>query len=113
MTTDLQTRIAAIKAECKEIIRLEKSVVPNKWSIVPGSRGGLYDTMVVSGGTDPTFVLDGYRDDCAFIAHFRNVSPAMARVVVAAISYLETRCELGSRLSGSALEDIANQWEGK
>jgi len=113
MTQEQLQRIDAIKAECAKILRLEKAIVPNQWSVVPGRGNGLYDSMVVSGGSDPTFVIDGYRDDCVFIAHARNVSPAMARVALFAIEQFEIGANNGDFSDKCSLESIADQWEGK
>lgn len=102
MTTDLQTRIAAIKAECEEILRLSEKATAGPWS--PDEK------FVDSAGRGPEIAMcNGYgrESNAAFIAHARNVSPAMARVVIDCIRWF-TNME-----DESALEDIANQWEGK
>lgn len=98
MTTNLQTRIAAIKAECEEIIELSEKATAGKWQ---------EDTAgVFTGGRDNPIVTTPRYYDRAFIAHSRNVSPAMARVVLECIKW----CESSNTF---AMERIANQWEGK
>lgn len=117
MTTDLQSRIAAIKAECEEIIRLDKLATAGPW--MPHSVSDEHSTF--------DFIIDDcecdassayiYDHNAHFIAHSRNVSPAMARVVMDTISRWEHMATEWSSESGMlaqiALEEIANQWEGK
>lgn len=116
MTTDLQSRIAAIKAECEEILKLSEKATAGPWRVYENMDNTPYcgDYRAIdagrgyfSGGTG--FGLNGFlsSQDARFIAHSRNVSPAMARVVIDCIRWF-TNME-----DESALEDIANRWEGK
>lgn len=92
MTPDLQTRIAAIKAECEEIIRLDKVATAGPWGVI--------DSCMAP--------------DAEFVIRARNVSPAMARIVLTTIQKLE-ECNmphLQIRIDQS-LESIASKWEGK
>lgn len=105
MNPELQQRISAIKAECEEILRQDKEIMAAPWHadinyandfVMSGKRYvcGLA-TMV---GREPEF---------RFIAHSRNVSPAMARVVLMCIQWCVSQDDT------FCLEHIANHWEGK
>ena len=117
MNTELQQRIAAIKEECEEILRQEQLIAgPGKWEAQLDDTGKpciMCDEYYVA---EMTMLAPGNGKDCtmqenaAFIAHSRNVSPAMARVVLATIRWFE---ELGEHRSVAPLEHLANQWEGK
>jgi hypothetical protein len=97
---ELQQRIAAIKAECEEILRLSEKANGGSWKAEGNSVWGInHDKICISSPSD-----------APFIAHARNVSPAMARVVLATIRWFE---ELGEHRSVAPLEHLANQWEGK
>lgn len=102
MNTDLQTRIAAIKAECERVIELDKLASVAPWESLQLRRA------IVSGDCAEV-MSDGMtsRVDYDFIAQSRNVSPAMARVVLGSIQYAEMECD------NFLLRCIANQWEGK
>ena len=105
MTIDLQTRIAAIKAECEQIIFLSEKAHKAPWhaKIEPNRELLMVGQKVLLAAGE----FARRDDDIRFIAHSRNVSPAMARVVIDCIRWF-TNME-----DESALEDIANQWEGK
>lgn len=85
MNAELQTRIAAIKAECEKVIELDKLATAGPWGEIDG-------TMA---------------PDAEFVIRARNVSPAMARVVLWSIRDAEMKCD------NFLLRSIANQWEGK
>lgn len=112
MLTDLQTRIAAIKAQCKKIIRLNENATPGPWSADEDCVMSTHGIVGYSVNSD---------DEAEFIAHSRNVSPAMARVVVQLIEYVEAETECADescmcydhKPAIAMLERIANQWEGK
>ncbi len=84
MTTDLQARIAAIKAECEEILRLSEKATAGPWRAA-GNLVKCHDGFVADcyGGEEME------EETARFIAASRNVSPAMARVVVATINRWE------------------------
>jgi hypothetical protein len=89
-----------IKAECEEILRLSEKANGGPWKAEGNSVWGInHDKICISSPSD-----------APFIAHARNVSPAMARVVLATIRWFE---ELGEHRSVAPLEHLANQWEGK
>ena len=102
MNADLQTRIAAIKSQCEEILRLSGQFRDGPW----GSSGNIVKN-------DVGFVADCYGDEDAeemrarFIAKSSNVSPQMAKVILGLINKFETQGR------DSFLEFVANQWEGK
>lgn len=131
MTTELQTRISAIKAECEEILRLDGLATAGPWGI------NKYDDVICDAGivaetfsaAIPMFPAIVVHTNARFIAHSRNVSHAMARVVLSALECLENQvnepgwsghmcdndgmgcpaCDLAEK----RLESIAEQWEGK
>lgn len=110
MTTDLQTRIAAIKAECEEILKLSEKAHQAPWhtKTEPNRELLMVGQKVLLAAGD----FARRDDDIRFIAHARNVSPAMARVCLLAIKYAELQTDnldAGSEL----LRHIAKQWEGK
>lgn len=105
MNPELQQRIAAIKAECEEILRLSEKATPGPWRFVDSP-----SNQTVQGSTRPVCALatlSSRDDDFRFIAHARNVSPAMARVVMMTI---DDGVAQGDDIF---LEIIANRWEGK
>jgi hypothetical protein len=123
--TDLSASIAAIKAECEEILRLSEKATAGPWSVSTNNTTDPGGQPLFPGVRDSKgeLLLDvfGFSDtvkaDASFIAASRNVSPAMARVVVGAINRWEVLAPVWSTGSGLcaqlALEEIANQWEGK
>lgn len=108
MNPDLQTSIAAIKAECEEILRLSEKATAGLWKS--------HLNWVTRGPQSVAkTLLKSKEDDASFIAHARNVSPSMARVVVATIKNIEFALRIG-KLSDAALEaatELVKQWEGK
>lgn len=106
--TDLQTRIPSIKAECEEILRLSEKARPAPWhaEVTPSN------DFVMSGRAYVCSLatLTGREDDFRFIVHARNVSPAMARVVLVTIKNLEDLIKLGAGIGEQYLESIAIQW---
>lgn len=122
MNSELQQRIAAIKAECIRVVELSENATVGPWKN--------HLNWVTRGPQSVAKTLLKSKEyDASFIAHARNVSPAMARVVVAALECLERQvnepdwnshmCDndgLGCRaceLADEFLESIANQWEVK
>lgn len=104
MTPELQTRISAIKAECERVIELSEKATAGPWNaeITPSN------DFVMAG---PRYIctlatLSGRGDDFNFIAHSRNVSPAMARVVLWAIDQYE-RGEFNDAIA----TELANQFK--
>lgn len=120
MNPELQQRIAAIKAECEEILRLSEKATAGPWSVstnnttepggqplFPGVRDSKGELLL-----DVFGFSDTVKADASFIAASRNVSPAMTRVVVIALDALEKSAHYWVD-NKTALESIADQWEGK
>lgn len=118
MNPDLQQRISAIKAECEEILRKEQLIAgPGKWSVGRDDSGRpcvmRYEWYVA----EMTEYSPGNGKECtmtenaSFIAHARNVSPAMARVVLGALAEAEKMKDMEG--GDMWLESIADQWDGK
>lgn len=106
MNSDLQTSIAAIKAECENVLRLSEKATAGPWE-ADGFAG--CDSVRSADKTEVCYTSGRFIDepacpDASFIAHARNVSPAMARVVLMMIDECQLREDW---------ESIANQWEGK
>lgn len=109
MNSDLQKRIAAIKAECEEMLRRDLEMgEPAEWKPIVGQVIDRHNELIAQCDFSST---------AAFIAHSRNISPKMARVVLGAIKMYETAAAIWASPEGLAaamyLEEIANQWEGK
>lgn len=105
MNPELQQRIAAIKAECEEILRLSEKANGGSWKAEGNSVWGInHDKICISSPSD-----------APFIARARNVSPAMARVVLCALRQWDAGPELGyvpQVVADVALETIADRWDG-
>lgn len=124
MNADLQTRIAAIKAACEKVIELDELASAGPWLTIEGKQRVISD----DGGEVFRYGLCS-KNDCDLIAHYRNVSPAMSRVVLAALECLENQvnepgwsghmCDNDGMgcpacyIAEKCLESIAEQWEGK
>lgn len=110
MNPELEQRISAIKAACEEILRLSEKATAGPWS----PAGNLVKCR-------DGFVADCYggeemeEETARFIAASRNVSPAMARVVLGVLERCNSLAD--ERHHGrpylAMLEYIANQWECK
>lgn len=98
--TPLETRIAAIKAECLEQLRLSELATDGPWFACVST--GSEQLPLVTNGRTPCFDVST-NDEARFIAHARTVSPAACRAVLAAIDYNET----------GLLQAIADAWERK
>ncbi len=116
MTTELQQRIAAIKAECEKVIQDDKPLLARHQ--LCGCVVCVCDCGVRCHGCGSNNCGKhpaGKIPNPVYVAS-RNVSPAMARVVVAAIGQWVVGPELGyvdQAVADGALQGIANQWEGK
>lgn len=120
MNADLQARIAAIRAECEKVIELNAKLDPWKWKTRKQYIGDGHEVYPLVGnkrkpediGEWSSVAACEHQDkkdfhNARFIAHSRNVSPAMARVIVMAIRYAE---DTDDKI---LLLGIANQWEGE
>lgn len=124
MNEIFQTRIAAIKAECEEIIRLSEKATQGDWHVEKGrdhvwignkSSGSINLWEIVHDKDIEDFkdeAIEQAVNNARFIATSRNVSPAMARVVLIALDALEKSAHYWID-NKTALESIADQWEGK
>ena len=105
MNPELQQRISHIKAECEEILRLGEKATPGPMKA--GTKGFTIGGLSYTPKNVGTLDIPVTELDLAFIAHSRNVSPAMARVVVMVID------DGVAQGDDVFLEIIANQWEVK
>lgn len=126
MNPELQARIAAIKAECEEILRLSEKATQGDWHVEKG-RDHVWIGNKSSGSVNLWEIvhskdIEDFKDEAIeqavnnarFIAHSRNVSPAMARVVLFTINQL-IECDLSHMKHDMerALEMVVKRWEGK
>ena len=114
MKPDLQQRIVAIKAECEEILKLSEKATPGPWEVLADSRpwevwdkAGQHQIANLSPRRAFSSGMSTTKDNARFIAASRNVSPAMARVVVMVID------DGVAQGDDVFLEIIADRWEGK
>ncbi len=112
--TPLQTRIAAVRKDCQEVIRLGKGATAGEW------RAGMYDfeTTRVYGSSscriaDVPSIPGEKAIDARFIAHSRTVCPAAARVTLGELDYWEEH--LAERrlfyFAEQRLTAICDNWE--
>lgn len=111
MNTELKQRLDAIKAECKQIIALSEKAHQAPWhaKIEPNRELLMFGQKVLLAAGD----FARRDDDIRFIAHARNVSPALARVVLCAIEQWEIMPEvefIHHHVCESALKGLANEW---
>lgn len=114
MSTNLQARIAAIKAKCEEMLRLSAKATAGPWFSNGRYIGTRFHKSYVGEARDENgnwCNTEKSNSDASFIAHARNVSPAMARVVLGTLAEAEKMKDMEG--GDMWLESIANQWEGK
>lgn len=80
----MKEQLEKLKAELREFIALSKTVTPGKWEQHKAPH-------LNRGGDGPTSIVFQchYRNDAAFIARSRNISPAMAECLLVAVEGLE------------------------
>lgn len=136
MTTNLQTRIAAIKAECEEILRLDKTATPRGWIcgclanddhpcnctyiLAEPYCGSIAEITVgngkpISDGGNDAPPVEEAKSNLRLLVKARNVSPAMARVVIVTIRNIEYAMQIDKlrERATEAAEELVKQWEDK
>lgn len=76
----MKAQIENLKTELRKFIELSKQVSPSKWTVSYGPRWIEHDAKFK--------VALSYNNDAAFIARSRNISPAMAKCLLAAVDGL-------------------------
>jgi hypothetical protein len=109
MTTDLKTNLGAIKAECREAIKLSKKATAAPWTWRGGS---LCDVEPINGRDDALFSgdirvlsdgsargeyspdIDSDGADARFISTSRSLTPKLAQLALTSIEGMEELLEL-------------------
>ena len=103
----MKEQLEKLKADLREFIALSKMITPGKWEQHKAPH-------LNRGGDGPTSIVFQchYRNDAAFIARSRNISPAMAECLLVAVEGL--KMVAGSEISADAHEACnhpSDAWE--